>query len=138
MSEKKGGEQRSRGAEERRSGGAEEQRSGGAEEQRSGGAEERRSRGAEEQRKKRELIIFGYNAQEIPPKISFTRQMVYSNNTTCEVHLYPPKSPLESRAVSFPGKRRLSRGKSMNFDPQIDNFNQVNKKLAAKIECLGH
>jgi len=36
------------------------------------GAEERRSGGAEEQRKKRELIIFGYKAQEIPPKISFT------------------------------------------------------------------
>ncbi|NES22416.1 MAG: hypothetical protein F6K41_26730 [Symploca sp. SIO3E6] len=34
---------------------------------------ERRSGGAEERRKKRELIIFGYNAQEIPPKISFTR-----------------------------------------------------------------
>ncbi|NES24082.1 MAG: hypothetical protein F6K41_35525 [Symploca sp. SIO3E6] len=57
MSEKKGGERRS----------------GGAEERRSGGAEERRSRGAEERRKKRELIIFGYNAQEIPPKISFTQ-----------------------------------------------------------------
>jgi len=56
-------EQRSRGAEERRSGGAEEQRSGGAEEQRSGGAEEE---------EKRELIIFGYKVQEIPPKISFT------------------------------------------------------------------
>ncbi|NER22743.1 MAG: hypothetical protein F6J96_19015 [Symploca sp. SIO1C2] len=27
-----------------------------------------------ELRKKRELIIFGYKAQEIPPKISFTRQ----------------------------------------------------------------
>jgi len=30
------------------------------------------SGGAEERRKKRELIIFGYKAQEIPPKISFT------------------------------------------------------------------
>ncbi|NES18623.1 MAG: hypothetical protein F6K41_06755 [Symploca sp. SIO3E6] len=44
--------------------GAEERRSGGAEERRSGGAEERRSWGADN---------FGYNAQEIPPKISFTR-----------------------------------------------------------------
>ncbi|NES19929.1 MAG: hypothetical protein F6K41_13590 [Symploca sp. SIO3E6] len=43
-------------------------------ERRSGGAEVRRSGGAEERRKKRELIIFGYNAQEIPPKISFTRR----------------------------------------------------------------
>ncbi|NES24455.1 MAG: hypothetical protein F6K41_37485 [Symploca sp. SIO3E6] len=49
MSEKKGGERRSGGAEERRSGGAEERRSGGAEERRSRGAEERRSRGAEEE-----------------------------------------------------------------------------------------
>ncbi|NES20709.1 MAG: hypothetical protein F6K41_17690 [Symploca sp. SIO3E6] len=38
---------------------------------------ERRSGGAEERRKKRELIIFGYNAQEIPPKISFTREKRY-------------------------------------------------------------
>ena len=36
------------------------------------GAEEQRSGGAEERSKKRELIIFGYKAQEIPPKISFT------------------------------------------------------------------
>ncbi|NES20274.1 MAG: hypothetical protein F6K41_15405 [Symploca sp. SIO3E6] len=38
------------------------------------GAEERRSGGAEELGKKRELIIFGYNAQEIPPKISFAHR----------------------------------------------------------------
>ncbi|NER94048.1 MAG: hypothetical protein F6J86_09445 [Symploca sp. SIO1B1] len=40
----------------------------------SGGAEGRRGRGAEEQRKKGELIIFRDKAQEIPPKISFTRE----------------------------------------------------------------
>ncbi|NER19281.1 MAG: hypothetical protein F6J96_00640 [Symploca sp. SIO1C2] len=34
------------------------------------GAEERRRWGAGELGKKRELIIFGYKAQEIPPKIS--------------------------------------------------------------------
>jgi len=32
---------------------------------------EQRCRGAEEE-EKRELVIFGYKAQEIPPKISFT------------------------------------------------------------------
>jgi len=48
VSEKKGGERRSRGAEEQRSGG---------------------------RREKGELIIFGYKAQKIPPKISFTRRM---------------------------------------------------------------
>ncbi|NES21848.1 MAG: hypothetical protein F6K41_23720 [Symploca sp. SIO3E6] len=45
----------------------------GCGERRSGGAEERRSWGAEKLKKKRELIIFGYKAQEIPTKISFTR-----------------------------------------------------------------
>ncbi|NES25532.1 MAG: hypothetical protein F6K41_43215 [Symploca sp. SIO3E6] len=44
---------------------------------RSGGAEVRRSGGAEVLGKKRELIIFGYNAQEIPPKISFTLSRVW-------------------------------------------------------------
>jgi len=38
----------------------------------SGGAEERGSWKAQELRKNRELIIFGYKTQEIPPKISFT------------------------------------------------------------------
>jgi len=42
------------------------------------GAEERRSRGAEELGKKRELIIFGYLAQEIPPTISFTLWEVWA------------------------------------------------------------
>ncbi|NES19336.1 MAG: hypothetical protein F6K41_10505 [Symploca sp. SIO3E6] len=50
----------------------ERKKGGGAEERRSGGAEERRSGGVGELSKKRELIIFGYKAQEIPPKISFT------------------------------------------------------------------
>jgi len=61
VSEKKGGERRSGGAEGRRGGGAEGRSSGAAEE------------------KGRRLIIFGYKAQEIPPKISFTRdeQLVF-------------------------------------------------------------
>ncbi|NES24378.1 MAG: hypothetical protein F6K41_37085 [Symploca sp. SIO3E6] len=59
----------------RRSRGAEERRCGGAEVRRCGGAEVRRCGGAEELGNKRELIIFGYNAQEIPPKISFTPQL---------------------------------------------------------------
>jgi len=48
----------------------------------SGGAEEQRSRGVEERRKKRELIIFGYKAQEIPPKISFTQGRLYTKQQT--------------------------------------------------------
>ncbi|NES23248.1 MAG: hypothetical protein F6K41_31105 [Symploca sp. SIO3E6] len=40
---------------------------------------ERRSGGAGELSKKRELIIFGYNAQEIPPKISFTHYEEYDS-----------------------------------------------------------
>jgi len=51
------------------SGGAEVRRGRGAEGRRCGGAEVQRSR---ERREKGELIIFGYKAQEIPPKISFT------------------------------------------------------------------
>jgi len=42
----------------------------GGERKKGWGAEEQRSRGAEERRKKKELIMFGYKAQEIPPKIS--------------------------------------------------------------------
>jgi len=46
-------------------------------ERRSGGAEELgKLRELRKLRKKRELIIFGYKAQEIPPKISFTRKRV--------------------------------------------------------------
>jgi len=47
-------------------GGAEERGSGGAEGAEGAGEAE----GAEELKKKRELIMFGYKAQEISPKIS--------------------------------------------------------------------
>ncbi|NES23831.1 MAG: hypothetical protein F6K41_34170 [Symploca sp. SIO3E6] len=49
------------------------------------GAEEQRSGGAEELGKKRELIIFGYNAQEIPPKISFTRRREKGKGSKCSL-----------------------------------------------------
>ncbi|NES21714.1 MAG: hypothetical protein F6K41_23000 [Symploca sp. SIO3E6] len=50
------------------------------------------SGGAEERRKKRELIIFGYNAQEIPPKISFTRRgEIYKEAWEINPRLLPSK-----------------------------------------------
>jgi len=59
---------------------------------------EQRSWGAEVRRKKRELIMFGYKAQEIPPKISFIPPRVKEN---CLLPPQLPSSP-SSPATSAP------------------------------------
>ncbi|NES21280.1 MAG: DUF4157 domain-containing protein, partial [Symploca sp. SIO3E6] len=97
-------------------------------ERRSGGAEERRSRGAEERRKKRELIIFGYNAQEIPPKISFTPSQEGNRRMKADSSPFPiPDSP-------FPTYKAEGKKEGTDIQPEVEAENTVNTEVVAPQE----